>query len=62
MSKKPPVIGKGVFRSIAPGTDEDWEMDKFYYNGVYVPNESVALYKKEWKGYSDYIQCISDMY
>lgn len=62
MSKKPPVIGKGVFKSIAPGTDEDWEMNRFYYNGVYVPNESVTLYKKEWKDYSDYIQCISDIH
>lgn len=55
-SSTPPYIGSYVFCSIAPGTDDDWEMDNFYYENIYVPEGSSQIYKRIWCDYSDYIK------
>lgn len=59
-ASKPPKLGnKYVFGKIEPGTDQDWEYDKFAYKNIVVPKQSVNIYKKEWSKYKPYIQFTS---
>jgi hypothetical protein len=51
----PPCIGTNVFCSIAPGTDDDWEMDQFYYNRIFVPDGTISMYKRVWLTQAPYI-------
>lgn len=59
-ANKPPQLGdEYTFGSIYPGTDDDWPNTNFAYKNIYVPDNSIELYKKEWAKYNRYIQKIS---
>ena len=59
LSEIPPVIGKNVFGSLSPGTEQYWETTEFRYNRIMVPTKSVDGYKNVWKPYASYIQAIT---
>ena len=56
----PPSLGnKYIFGKIEPGTDQDWEYDKFAYKTIIVPKKSQLSYSKQWSKYKPYMQYIS---